>query len=180
MGAKQTYNTITPLFSVEVIEKRVSEIGKTISDDFAMLTDESPILLIVVLKGAFMFAADLLRTITIPCGIDFIHASSYGSEKTSSGSVSIKHNLAITDRHILLVEDIIETGLTIQQISAELLAMKPASLGICTLLDKPDARKHPVAITYTGFVVPNAFIVGYGIDYNERFRELPSLGVLNS
>ncbi len=180
MSEKKTINTITPLFSVEVIEKRISEIGKAISDDFDMVTQDCPLLLIVVLKGAFIFAADLLRTITIPCGIDFIHASSYGSEKTSSGSVSIKHNLSITDRYILLVEDIIDTGLTIQQISAELISMKPASLSICTLLDKPDARKHPAAITYTGFVVPDAFIVGYGIDYNERFRELPSLGILNS
>ncbi len=180
MSETYTSNTITPLFSAGAIEKRVSEIGKAIANDFALVTPECPLLLIVVLKGAFIFAADLLRTITIPCCIDFVHASSYGSEKTSSGSVSIKHNLTITDRHLLIVEDIIDTGLTMQQITAELLTMKPASIGICTLLDKPEARKHPVDIAYTGFMVPDTFIVGYGIDYNEHYRELPFLGVLNS
>ncbi|MEI8186033.1 MAG: hypoxanthine phosphoribosyltransferase [Chlorobiaceae bacterium] len=173
-------NTITSLFSEEAIEKRVREIGNAISEDFATLTHENPLHIVVVLKGAFIFAADLLRAIKIPCTIDFIQASSYGSEKTSSGIVSIKHNLSLTDNHILLVEDIIDTGLTIQKITAELMDMKPASLSICTLLDKPDARIHPVDITYTGFIVPNTFLVGYGIDYNEHYRELPSLGALNS
>jgi hypoxanthine phosphoribosyltransferase len=180
MSGKYSHDTITTLFSADVINTRIREIGKAISDDYAMLTPKSPLHLIVVLKGAFIFAADLLRTITIPCTIDFIQASSYGSEKTSSGTVTIKHNLAVASRHLLLVEDIIDTGLTIRQITAELMAMKPASLCICSLLDKPDARKHPVDIAYTGFIVPDNFIVGYGIDYDERYRELPSLGVLDS
>jgi len=171
---------ITPLISVNEIASRIKEIGKTISEGYAETTQDSPLLLVVVLKGAFIFAADLLRSITIPCTIDFVHASSYGAKKTSSGIVAIRHNLAITGRHILIVEDIIDTGLTIQQITAELIAMKPASLGICTLLDKPDTRKYPVDITYTGFTVPNTFIVGYGIDYNELYREIPFLGVLLS
>ena len=138
----------------------------------------SPLHLIVVLKGAFIFAADLVRAITIPCRIDFIRASSYGSEKTSSGNVSITHNLQVTNHHLLIIEDIIDTGLTLQQISAELMRMNPASLNICTLLDKPEARKHPVDIAYTGFIVPDKFIVGYGIDYNERYRELSFIGIL--
>jgi hypoxanthine phosphoribosyltransferase len=121
-----------------------------------------------------------VRTITIPCTVDFIHASSYGSGKISSGNVTIKHNLAIEGRHILLVEDIIDTGLTIQQIEAELMTMKPASISICTLLDKPETRKHPVVARYRGFIVPNAFIVGYGIDFNEQYRGLPALGKLDS
>ena len=173
-------SAITPLFSAEAIEKRIQEIGKAISLDFASTTSESPLLLLVVLKGAFIFAADLLRTITIPCIVDFIHASSYGSRKISSGNVTIKHNLAIEGRDILLVEDIVDTGLTIQQVTAELMTMKPASLSICTLLDKPEARKHPVVARYTGFIVPNAFIIGYGIDFNEQYRELPALGILDS
>jgi hypoxanthine phosphoribosyltransferase len=172
-------NNITPLLSAEAVKIRVQEIGKAISDDYTSATPESPLHIVVVLKGAFIFAADLLRTITIPCTIDFIRASSYGSGKKSSGIVSIKHNLTIECRHILLVEDIIDTGLTIQQITSELMTMKPASLKICTLLDKPDARKYTVDITYTGFIVPDAFIVGYGIDFNEQYRELPTLGVLN-
>ena len=159
---------------------RIREIGKAISLDFASSTIVSPLLLIIVLKGAFIFAADLLRTITIPCAVDFIHASSYGSEKISSGKVSINHNLAIEGRHVLIIEDIVDTGLTIQQIEAELVTMKPASLSICSLLDKPEARKHPIAIRYIGFIVPNAFIVGYGTDFNEQYREFPFLGIIDS
>ena len=173
-------STITPLFSAETIANRIGEMGKAISVDFASATSESPLLLLVVLKGAFIFAADLLRTITIPCSIDFIKASSYGSEKISSGNEIIKHNLAIEGRHVLIIEDIIDTGLTIQQVTLELMTMKPASVSICTLLDKPEARKHPVEVRYTGFIVPNSFIIGYGIDFNEQYRGLPSLSILDS
>ena len=165
---------VAPLFSADAIEQRIQEIGKKISVDYGAISPENPLCLIVVLKGAFIFAADLIRTITIPCTIDFIRASSYGSEKFSSGTVDITHNLTVANRHLLLIEDIVDTGLTIQRITADLLARKPASLRICTLLDKPDSRKHLVDITYTGFIVPDNFIVGYGIDYNEHYRELPS------
>lgn len=180
MSKEHTLTTITPLLSTEAIGNRIREIGKEISDDYAGVTPQSPLLFVVVLKGAFIFAADLVRTITVPCTVDFIHASSYGSERTSSGNVAIRHNLNVAGRHLLLVEDIIDTGLTMQQITAELRALQPASLKICSLLDKPEARKHPVAIAYTGFIVPNTFIVGFGIDHNERYRELPSLGILCS
>ncbi len=180
MSEQHTSSTITPLFSAETIGNRIREIGKEISDDYAGATPQNPLHLIVVLKGAFIFAADLVRTITVPCTVDFIHASSYGSQKHSSGNVAIRHNLQVERWNILLVEDIIDTGLTMQQITAELTALKPVSLKICSLLDKPEARKHPVEIAYTGFIVPDTFIVGYGVDYNERYRELPSIGVLNS
>jgi hypoxanthine phosphoribosyltransferase len=180
MSEHYTGTTITLLFSAETIQNRIREIGRQISDDYAGATPRSPLHLVVVLKGAFIFAADLVRTITVPCTIDFIHASSYGSGKTSSGSVAIRHNLNVEGRHLLLVEDIVDTGLTIRQIKAELRALKPASLKICSLLDKPEARKHPVEIDYSGFIVPDTFIVGYGIDYDEHYRELPSIGVLNS
>ena len=171
---------VTTLFTADAIEKRIQEIGKIISLEYGAITPENPLCLIVVLKGAFVFAADLIRTITIPCTIDFIRASSYGSEKISSGTVDITHNLTVTNRHILLIEDIVDTGLTIQRITADLMTGNPASLRLCTLLDKPDSRKHAVNINYTGFIVPDNFIVGYGIDYNERYRELPSLGILDS
>ncbi len=180
MSKEHTVTTITPLFSAETIKNRIQEIGKEISDDYAGATPECPLHLVVVLKGAFIFAADLVRTITVPCTVDFIHASSYGSEKTSSGNVVIRHNMNVAGRHLLLVEDIIDTGLTMQQIFAALTVLQPASLKICSLLDKPEARKHPVEIAYTGFKVPNTFIVGYGIDYNQHYRELPSLGILCS
>jgi hypoxanthine phosphoribosyltransferase len=180
MSEQHTGSTITPLLSAEAIKNRIWEIGKEISDDYAGVTPQSPLHLVVVLKGAFIFAADLVRTITVPCTIDFIHASSYGSRKTSSGNVALRHNIRVEGWHLLLVEDIIDTGLTMQQITAELMSLKPASLKICSLLDKPEARKHPVEIAYTGFIVPDTFIVGYGIDYNEHYRELPSIGVLNS
>ena len=178
MSEKKTINTITPLFSVEVIEKRISEIGKAISDDFDMVTQDCPLLLIVVLKGAFIFAADLLRTITIPCGIDFIHASSYGSEKTSSGSVSIKHNLSITDRHILLVEDIIDTGKTLSTFLPQLTRQQPASIKIATFLTKPTALKYDVKADYTAFEIEDKFVVGYGLDYDGLGRNLPDLYIL--
>ncbi|MEI6692190.1 MAG: hypoxanthine phosphoribosyltransferase [Chlorobium sp.] len=180
MSLEGTFNTIVPLISADEIHRRIKEMGKAISNDYGTITPENPLLLIVVLKGAFIFAADLMRTITVPCTVDFIFASSYGSGTQSSGNVAISHKLSVTGRSVLIVEDIIDTGLTMQQITAELITMKPASLGICTLLDKPDARKHHVDIDYTGFIVPNTFIVGYGIDYDEHYRELPSLGVLNS
>ncbi len=180
MSEHQSADTITPLFSAEAIENRIREIGREISDDYAEVTPQRPLLLVVVLKGAFIFAADLVREITVPCTIDFIHASSYGSKKTSSGNVAIHHNLRVEGQHLLLVEDIIDTGLTMQEITDELNTLNPASLKICSLLDKPDARKHPVEIAYTGFIVPDTFVVGYGVDYDEHYRELPSLGVLNS
>jgi hypoxanthine phosphoribosyltransferase len=180
MSKEHTLTTITPFLSAGAIGIRIREIGKKISDDYAGTTPQSPLHLVVVLKGAFIFAADLVRTITVPCTIDFIHASSYGSKKTSSGNVAIRHNLRVEGRHLLLVEDIIDTGLTMRQIIAELTALNPASLKICALLDKPEARKHPVEIAYTGFIVPDTFLVGFGIDYNEHYRELPSIGVLNS
>ncbi|MEI6757426.1 MAG: hypoxanthine phosphoribosyltransferase [Chlorobium sp.] len=180
MSIQHTGSAITPLYSAEAIGNRVREMGREISRDYAESSLRSPLQLVVVLKGAFIFAADLARSITVPCTIDFIHASSYGSGKTSSGKVAIKHNLSVEGRHLLLVEDIIDTGLTMQQIKAELVALNPASLKICSLLDKPTARIHPVEIAYTGFVVPDTFLVGYGVDYDEKYRELPSIGVLNS
>ena len=180
MSEQHTGSTITPLFSAETIGNRIREIGREISNNYAGTMPQSPLHLVVVLKGAFIFAADLVRTITVPCTVDFIHASSYGSKKNSSGNVAIRHNLQVEGWHLLLVEDIIDTGLTMQQITAELTSLKPASLKICSLLDKPEARKHPVEIAYTGFIVPDTFIVGYGVDYNEHYRELPSIGVLNS
>lgn len=180
MSKKEPGTTVTPLFSEETIRKRVSGIGMAISQDFSAVTPENPLYLVTVLKGAFIFAADLVRHIRVPCTIDFLSASSYGRRRTSSGKVLLSHTLSVENRHVLLIEDIVDTGLTLHRISGELSAQNPASLGICTLLDKPSARKHPLGITYTGFTVPDRFIVGYGIDYDERYRQLPFIGVLDS
>ncbi|NTV92160.1 MAG: hypoxanthine phosphoribosyltransferase [Chlorobiaceae bacterium] len=171
-------DSVTEIISAERLHVRIRELGSEISRDYAEIA--TPLVVIGVLKGAFIVLADLVRTITIPCTIDFLHASSYGSEKVSSGTVTIRHKItSIQNRHVLLVEDIIDSGLTMQRITGELLQMNPASMKIFTLLDKPEARKLPVDIAYTGFVVPDRFIVGYGIDFNEQYRELSSIGIIN-
>ena len=171
---------LTQLFSGETIRNRVAELGAAISGDFSNVSEADPLYLIAVLKGAFIFAADLIRAITVPCTIDFLSASSYGTAKTSSGTVALRHSLSVANRQVLLIEDIVDTGLTLQRISDELTAQHPASLGICTLLDKPAARKHPVRIAYTGFSIPDRFVVGYGIDYGEHYRQLPYIGFFSS
>lgn len=171
---------LTQLFSAETIRNRVAELGAAISGDFRNLGTAEPLFLITILKGAFVFAADLARCITVPCTFDFLSASSYGAAKISSGSVTLRHTLSVANRHVLLIEDIVDTGLTLQRISDELAAQHPASLGICTLLDKPAARKHPVRIAYTGFSIPDRFVVGYGIDYGEHYRQLPYIGFFSS
>ncbi|ABL65933.1 hypoxanthine phosphoribosyltransferase [Chlorobium phaeobacteroides] len=172
------YNAVTEFISAERLHNRICELGCDISRDYAGIP--TPLVIIGVLKGAFVVFADLVRAITIPCTIDFLHASSYGSKTVSSGTVTIRHKLSsIQNRHVLLVEDIIDSGLTMQRITDDLQQMHPASMKIFTLLDKPESRKHPVAIAYTGFVVPDKFIVGYGIDFNEQYRELPAIGIIN-
>ncbi|UZJ42121.1 hypoxanthine phosphoribosyltransferase [Prosthecochloris sp. SCSIO W1101] len=167
--------TIVELISAEKIQQRVRELGTLITSDFAK-TDK--MIVICVLKGAFMFTADLVRSIEVPCHIEFIRASSYGNSIQSSGKVCITGTIDIEGHDILVVEDIIDTGLTISRINEEFRKCNPASLKICTLLEKPAVRKHPVTIDYLGFSVPNRFVVGYGIDYAGKYRQLPFLGTL--
>jgi len=171
---------LTPLFSEETIRNRVEELGAAISGDFSNVSEAEPLYLIAVLKGAFIFAADLVRAITVPCTVDFLFASSYGTATISSGTVALHHSLSVANRHVLLIEDIIDTGLTLRRITEELSAQHPASLGICTLLDKPARRKHPVRVAYSGFSIPDRFVVGYGIDYGEQYRQLPFIGFFSS
>lgn len=167
--------TVIELISAEKIQQRVRELGTQITSDF---TKTDKMIVICVLKGAFMFTADLVRSIEVPCQIEFIRASSYGKSKQSSGRVRITGTIDIKGSDILVVEDIIDTGLTISRINEEFRRCNPASLKICTLLEKPAARKHPVTIDYLGFTVPDRFIVGYGIDYAGKYRQLPFLGTL--
>lgn len=164
------------LFSSEEIKKRVEELASVISDDYV----NQELNIVGILKGSFIFLADLVRYLTVPCYIDFLWASSYGSHKTSSGKVEIKQFLNLAGKNILLVEDIIDTGLTLNRVIHELQAQNLASLKICSLLDKPAARKISIKGDYIGFTIPNKFVVGYGIDFSEHYRELPYIAELTN
>ena len=164
---------LEPLISAQRIHQRVGELARHIEEDHR----GAPLTLVVVLKGATVFAADLMRQIGIPFVIDFIRASSYRDSTRSSGTVLIgdRSGLDLRDRHVILVEDIVDTGLTINTVIAELRELGPASLDVCALLHKPAAVVQPVDIRYKGFDIPDAFVVGYGMDYAERHRKLSAI-----
>jgi hypoxanthine phosphoribosyltransferase len=164
---------LEPLIAAEQISERVGELARQIEKDHR----GAKLALIVVLKGATVFAADLMRQIGIPFVIDFISASSYRDSARSSGHVLIRDSsgLDIRGQHVILVEDIVDTGLTINTILAELRGRGPASLDVCALLHKRVAGAQPVEIRYKGFDIPDVFVVGYGMDYAERHRNLPSI-----
>jgi len=174
MKQKADSSKLHKLFSSEDIKKRVQELSLSISDDYV----NRDLHIVGILKGAFIFLADLVRFLTIPCYIHFLRASSYGSQKISSGQVEIQHTLNLAGRHILLVEDIVDTGLTLNSVINELQIQRPASLKICSLLDKPSARKISIKADYTGFTILDKFVVGYGIDFSEHYRELPYIAEL--
>jgi len=165
------------LVSREQIQTRLVELGKQIAADYAHL---NPIL-VCVLKGAVPFLADLMRCLDIHLEIDFMAISSYGGKQTeSTGVVRILMDLAssIEDRHVLIVEDIVDTGRTLDYILHNLETRRPASLKVCALLDKPSRRIVPVPLAYVGFEVADKFVIGYGLDFNEQYRNLPYVGVL--
>ena len=165
------------LVSAEDIRRRCEELGAQISADYA----GKDLLLVCILKGGVIFLSDLSRALSIPHSIDFMAISSYGGSRIeSSGIVRILMDLNsnIADRHVLIVEDIIDTGRTLQYIIENLGTRDPASLRICTLLNKPSRREVEVKIDYTGFDIPNEFVVGYGLDFGELYRNLPYIGVL--
>ena len=163
------------LYTREEIYRRVSEIGAQISEDYR---DKDPVF-IGVLKGCFIFMADLMRCVSVNCSMDFMAVSSYRGT-TSTGAVSINKDLSapIEGRHIILVEDILDSGVTLNYLKSYLQVRKPASIRIATLLDKPARRKADIYADYSCFDVPDAFVVGYGLDYNERYRNLPYIGIL--
>lgn len=165
------------LLTEEQIQARIEELGKVLTEEYR---DKNPIVL-GVLKGVAIFYADMIRQIKIPCQMDFMCISSYKGNK-SSGNTNVRLDLAadIKDRHVLILEDIYDTGNSLTYLVNYLKMKEPASIKICTLLDKPDGRKPGITLKadYVGFTIPNAFVVGYGLDYNEKYRNLPYVGVL--
>ncbi len=165
------------LIEEDAIQARIGELGAEISSDYA----GRDLLLVGVLKGAVFFMADLMRELTVPCEIDFMAISSYGAATDSSGVVRILKDLDINieGRHVLVVEDIIDSGLTLSYLMRNLESRSPASLEICALLTKPERRELEVPVRYVGFEIPNKFVIGYGLDFAERYRNLPYVGVLD-
>ncbi len=171
---KQT-SDIAPLFDAATLADRVGQMGRTITQDYA---NRTPLVLLGVLRGAFVFLADLCRSIDLPLTIEFIATESYGDATQSSGVVKLLSDLrqTVRDKHVILVEDIVDTGLTAQYLVQNLQTREPASIAVCTLLDKPSCRQTLVDIDYCGFTVPNTFVVGYGLDHAQEFRNLPFIG----
>jgi hypoxanthine phosphoribosyltransferase len=164
------------LIDEATLQAKVAELGALISADY----EGRQVTLVSVLKGALPFMADLMRAISIPVRIDLMEVSSYGSGTESSGRVRILKDLSssIEGKHVLIVEDIIDTGLTLNYLTQYLGGKQPASLGICTLLDKPARRLVEIDLDYRGFEIPDRFVIGYGLDYDEVYRNLPYIGVL--
>jgi len=164
------------LISIEELGSRIHALGQQISVDY----EGKDLLLVCVLKGAVLFLADLMRAITIPHAVDFMAISSYGASTESSGVVRILKDLDtnISGRHVLIVEDIIDTGRTLDYITKNLQTRRPASVRICTLLSKPSRREIEIPLDYVGFEIPNKFVIGYGLDFGEIYRSLPYIGVL--
>jgi hypoxanthine phosphoribosyltransferase len=176
--ATELERAVTEILVDEVtLRNRVAELGEEISRDYA----GRDLLLIGVLKGAVFFMADLMRHLTVPCEIDFMAISSYGASTDSSGVVRILKDLDINieGREVLVVEDIIDSGLTLSYLIRNLEARQPASLEVCALMTKPERREIDVPVRYIGFEIPNRFVIGYGLDFAERYRNLPYVGVLD-
>lgn len=169
---------ITVLITEEEIERRIKEMGEEISKAY----EGREIHLISILKGGVFFTCELAKRITVPVSVDFMSVSSYGSSKVSSGVVKIIKDLdeTIEGKDVLVVEDIIDTGTTLSYLMEMLAQRRPASLALCTLMDKPERRLHEVKVDYTGFEVPDKFIVGYGLDYAQHYRNLPYIGVIEN
>jgi hypoxanthine phosphoribosyltransferase len=164
---------ICTLYTADEIKKVISELAVKIKQDYQ---DKQPVL-ISILKGSFVFLADLVRELNMPLQVEFVKLSSYQGKKESSGKVNIVQGLKtpIRGRHVLIIEDIVDTGLTISALTTYLQKKRPASIKVCALTDKPSRRQVPVTIDYLGFTVPDKFIVGYGLDWDERYRYLPEI-----
>ena len=164
------------LFTAEELRDRVARLGADITRDYR----DKDLVLVSVLRGSYIFMADLTRNIDLPCTMDFMSVSSYGAGTTSSGQVKITRDLSepIEGKDLIIVEDILDSGNTLYYLRDVLYARKPASIAICTLLDKPERRKKDIVANYVGFEIPDAFVVGYGLDYAEHYRNLPYIGIV--
>lgn len=167
---------IRVLLTEEEVDARIGEIGAQISQDYA----GRQVHLVCVLKGGSFFMCELAKRISVPVSLDFMSVSSYGSETKSSGVVKIVKDLdePLKDKHVIVIEDIVDSGRTLSYLLEMLRKRGPASLSLCTLLDKPERRVIPVKVDYTGFEIPDEFVVGYGLDYDQRYRNLPYIGVV--
>ncbi len=167
---------IKVLLSEKDVDARISELGRQISEDYA----GRQVHLICVLKGGSFFMCELAKRITVPVSLDFMSVSSYGGNTESSGEILIKKDLdeSIAGKDVLVVEDIVDSGRTLSCLLKLLLERKPSSLRLCTLLDKPERRVTDVNVDYTGFRIPDTFVVGYGLDYDQKYRNLPYIGVV--
>lgn len=165
------------LITTDELEKIVSDLADKINKDY----ENEEVLLAIILKGSMIFASDLARKLTIPVSFDFIKASSYGKGTQSTGELNVKLDLEsdISGKNVIIVEDIIDSGNTLYKLKGYLNERNPKSLKICTLLDKPDRRETTVTVEYSGTVIPDEFVVGYGLDYAEKYRELPYIGILS-
>lgn len=167
---------IEVMLSEEEVDKRIGELGAQISKDY----EGKEVTLICILKGASFFACELAKRITVPVAIDFMKVSSYGSGTVSTGQVKIINDLSdsIEGKDVIIVEDIIDSGNTLNALPKVLMERKPSSIKLCTLLDKPSRREVEVDVDYTGFQIPDHFVVGYGLDYDQRYRNLPYIGIV--
>ena len=169
---------IEELISAEAIAKRVAELGNQLSADYGSFTKTSEVVAIGVLKGSVIFLADLIRAMHIPVYLEFIGISSYGDATSSSGVVQITQDLSrpIEGKHVIVVEDIVDTGHTVHYLMENLRTRRPASVKLCSLLHKPERAERQVTIDYLGFTIPNKFVVGYGLDMAQKYRNLPFIG----
>ncbi len=172
-GQNMQQNDREIILDALAIQERVGQLGQAISRDYV----DGNLLVIGVLKGAFIFMADLIRVIDVPLVVDFIQVSSYGSGASSSGQIVLRSSpaMAVSGRDVLLVEDIIDSGLTLQWLVHHFMELGARSVKVCVFIDKAERRAHPVPIDYCGFSIPKGFLVGYGLDFNERYRSLPTV-----
>ena len=174
----RTKDPFAELISAEAIATRVAELGKQITTEYTPLADKADVVVIGVLKGSVIFLADLVRHVALPVVVDFIGISSYGDATVSSGVVQITQDLSrpIEGKHVLLVEDIVDTGHTVHYLLENLATRRPASIKLAALLHKPERQERAVTIDYLGFTIPNKFVVGYGLDVAQHYRNLPFIG----
>lgn len=168
---------IEVMLSEEEVDRKISELGARISKDY----EGKEVFLICILKGASFFACELAKRITVPVSIDFMKVSSYGSGTASTGEIKIINDLSdsIEGKDVIIVEDIIDSGNTLDRLPRVLKERNPASIRLCTLLDKPSRREVEVFVDYVGFEIPDKFVIGYGLDYDQKYRNLPYIGVVN-